>query len=264
MVNTSAQTISTAEVVQFFKVVADQTRLMIIRSLALTDLRAGEVVELLQLPQNAVSYHLKQLRSIGLLRNHRSNVDARDIYYSIDHERLHVLFAAAGETLRTGMPECVEHSDADRDVPPLRVLFLCTHNSARSQLAEAIARQRGGLKIEAYSAGSAPTALHPLTIELLEEMGVDPTLYQPKLLSRFADTPLDYIITVCDRVREACPTFPGDPAQIHWSFPDPTQATDRAEQRKAFLSIQRELNARISYLLCLPHPITGRRLTSRM
>src|SRR5918912_467332 len=138
------------DVLSFFKALADETRLTILCLLALTDLRAGELVAHLHCPQNAVSYHLKHLRALGLLRDRRSTADARDVYYSLDHD----------------LQETAPEADASR---PLRVLFLCTHNSARSQLAEGILRYLGGDAVEAYSAGSEPADVHPYALALLQE-----------------------------------------------------------------------------------------------
>jgi len=251
----------------FFKALADETRLTILRLLALTDLKSGEIVEQLRVPQNAVSYHLKRLRALGLLRDHRSDADARDVYYSLDLDRLRALYAAAGDTLQVaGCIGATSGPGDDGDEPaegagrPLRVLFLCTYNSARSQLAEGIARRMGGDQVEVYSAGSEPTRVHPDAAALLAEWGIDPSAHHAKPVDEFAGQLFDYIITVCDRVRDRCPVFPGDPVQIHWSFPDPVAIADDAERRRAFRAVGRELATRAGYLLTLPHPATGRRL----
>ena len=239
----------------------------------------------MRVPQNAVSYHLKHLRALGLLRDHRSDVDARDVYYSLDLDRLRALYVAAGDTLQ--VPGCAgamgttgvadetkdetEAGDgkdagdggrggADR---PLRVLFLCTHNSARSQLAEGLMRRMGGDGVEVSSAGSEPTAVHPDAVALLAVWGIDPARHYSKALDEVAEQSFDYIITVCDRVRDRCPVFPGDPTQIHWSFPDPVAIADEAAREQAFRTVGRELATRIGYLLALPHPETGRRLRAR-
>jgi protein-tyrosine-phosphatase len=250
------------EVLPFFKALADETRLAIVRQLALTDMRAGEVVQLLRAPQNAVSYHLKQLRALGLLRDHRSSSDARDIYYGLDLERLSALYAAAGSALHPGFaPALVEDPAAGTVEHPLRVLFLCTHNSARSQLAEGMIRYLGGGQVEAHSAGSQPCAVHPEALALLEGWGVDTAQHVSKSLERFREHTFDYVITVCDRVRESCPTFPGDPKQIHWSLPDPAAIEDAEARKRAFQQVFRELQVRIRYLLNLPHPATGQRFT---
>ncbi len=213
------------EVAQFFRTLADQTRLAIVQLLALSDLRAGEIVERMRLPQNAVSYHLKQLRAVGLLRDRRSSADARDVYYSIDVERLQTLYRHAGTVLHT-LPVAgpADAADTAATGQPLRILFLCTHNSARSQFAEALVRRHGGPHVAAYSGGDFPTTIHPLTLELLREWGIDPADQASKPLDQFVGQPFDYVITVCDRVREHCPTFPGGATQLHWSLPDPTEA----------------------------------------
>jgi len=257
------RTVVPGELVPFFRAVGDETRLAIVRLLALTDLRAGEIVAHLRMPQNAVSYHLKQLRAIGVLRDRRSSVDARDVYYRVDHARLTALYLAAGDVLQPGLGTDVDAREADGAAGadlPLRILFVCTHNSARSQIAEALAHRLGGRSVEAYSAGSHPTELHPVTVELLKSLGEDPARYHAKLLDQFRGQDFHYIITVCDRVREHCPTFPDDDIQIHWSFPDPTEVPGLAAQRQAFATLRREMETRLRYLLVLPHPITGRRI----
>ncbi|HWE64097.1 MAG TPA: arsenate reductase ArsC [Chloroflexota bacterium] len=166
---------------------------------------------------------------------------------------------------------------------PLRVLFLCTHNSARSQLAEGILRLRGGEQVDVYSAGSHPTTVHPMALALLKEHGIDTSRHSAKSLDQFAGQSFDFVITVCDRVRDRCPEFPDDPLHIHWSFLDPAMAADdgqaaggihrfmdaerapgpidEAGRRQAFQTLWLELNTRIGYLLQLPHPVTGRRLS---
>ncbi len=259
MTTDALPTSTVPQVVHFLKVVADETRLAIIDVLALTDLRAGEIVARLRLPQNAVSYHLKHLRAVGVLRDRRSSADARDVYYSIDQARLHALYLAAGEVLHARTPDTQPNAGYDQ-AHPLRILFLCTHNSARSQIAEALARQLGGGQVEAFSAGNQPTHLHPMTVETLHEIGIDPQGHTSKLMDQFVDQEFDYVITVCDRARESCPTFPGDPVQIHWSFLDPAAISDSHAQRQAFRTIRRELETRLRYLLSLPHPRMGQRM----
>lgn len=252
---------SSAEIVQFFRVLADETRLLVLRLLALSDLRAGEIGEALHLPSNAVSYHLKQLRSLGLLRDRRSSADARDVYYRVDLERLERLYAEAGDVLHPGLATADQlvSPAAKSPMPPLRVLFLCTHNSARSQLAEAILRQMGGEQVEVYSAGSMPTEVHPDAVAVLHELGLDPAPLYAKSLERFLGERFDYIITVCDRVRDICPAFLGDPNQVHWSIADPAVVEDPARRLEAFRQVAFELQTRIRYLLLLPHPATGQR-----
>ncbi len=258
----------TAEVSGFFKLLADDTRRAIVRLLACSDMRVGELTERLRAPQNVVSYHLRLLRDLGLLRDRRGGYDARDVYYSVDLGRLQALYTAAGNSLHPGLsPEATGHvqdeAAGDETIQPLRILFLCTHNSARSQMAEAIAGKVGGDVVEAYSAGSEVSALHPLTVRMLEEWGIDSRGHYSKTLEQFLDEEFDYIITTCDRANESCPVFPGDPKRIHWSFPDPTPIEDPEQQLKAFQTIRAELCTRIRYLLILPHPRAGERIRLR-
>jgi protein-tyrosine-phosphatase len=110
----------------------------------------------------------------------------------------------------------------------LRVLFLCTGNSARSQIAEGLFRKLSRGRADVFSAGTAPEAeVHPLAVDVLRErFQVNTDDLYPKHLNRFLGHTFDYVITVCDRTAEACPTFPGDPERIHWSFEDPAAADD--------------------------------------
>lgn len=116
---------------------------------------------------------------------------------------------------------------------PIRVLFLCTGNSARSQMAEALLRTYGGTDFEVASAGTDPKGLNPLTIEVMAEAGIDVSKQQSKSLDRFLDQSFDYVITVCDRARDNCPTFPGDNERIHWGFDDPAAAIGNSAQQLA-------------------------------
>ena len=104
------------------------------------------------------------------------------------------------------------------------------------------------------SAGTQPTEVHPETLAILRGWGVNPTMHTSKHVSQFADQPFDYTISVCDRVREKCPIFPGDPTRLHWSTPDPLAVTDVAERRQAFEDVSSQLNTRIRYLLLVPDP----------
>jgi protein-tyrosine-phosphatase/DNA-binding transcriptional ArsR family regulator len=251
-----------ATVLEFFRALADDKRLAIVRLLTLSDLRAGEISAALSLPSNAVSYHLKQLSALGLLQDRRSSSDGRDVYYHVDLEHLGRLYIQAGDTLHPGLGPS-EQFGADRTgtpVTPLRVLFLCTHNSARSQLAEAILQHMGSDNVEVYSAGSMPTEVHPNTLAVLRDLGIETSHLYAKSMDQFESESFDYIITVCDRVRDICPVFRGDPVQIHWSFPDPVVVEDPEQQLVAFRRTAAELQTRVRYLLLLPHPRTGKRL----
>ncbi len=113
----------------------------------------------------------------------------------------------------------------------LRLLFLCTGNSARSQMAEGFARHYGGDVLEAYSAGTQPTALHPLTVEVMREVGIDVSGHYAKGLG---DVPseMDLVVTVCDQAAQVCPMFSGTPETLHWSLPDPAAVEGSLEARR--------------------------------
>ncbi len=104
-----------------------------------------------------------------------------------------------------------------------RVLFLCTHNSARSQMAEGLLRALAGARFEIHSAGTEATVVRPLAIRAMEEIGVDISGQESKTLERYLGEPFDYVITVCDDANEACPFFPGAKNRLHWSFEDPAR-----------------------------------------
>jgi arsenate reductase len=112
-----------------------------------------------------------------------------------------------------------------------RVLFLCTHNSARSQMAEGLLRHLAGDRFEAYSAGIEATHVRPLAIAAMADLGIDISGQESKTLDRYLGEPFDYVITVCDQANEACPVFFGAKKRLHWSFPDPSRATGSEEER---------------------------------
>ena len=140
---------------------------------------------------------------------------------------------------------------------PLRVLFLCTHNSARSQIAEALleskAERQAPGRFEVASAGSMPgTRVHPLALEALAAYGIDWS-GRPKTIDSVSSRPWDLIITVCDRAKESCPVFPGRPAFAHWGMDDPSDVEgDEHARRRAFREVLTHLGRRIDLLLALP------------
>ncbi|HZB07630.1 MAG TPA: arsenate reductase ArsC [Rubrobacter sp.] len=127
-----------------------------------------------------------------------------------------------------------------------RVLFLCTHNSARSQMAEGLLRHLAGDRFEAMSAGTEATRVRPLAIRAMEEMGIDISKQQSKTLNRYLQERFDYVITVCDDANEACPFFPGAKSRLHWSFEDPSRAEGSEEERLAvFRSVRDRIGKRV-------------------
>ncbi len=128
-----------------------------------------------------------------------------------------------------------------------RVLFLCTHNSARSQMAEGLLRHLAGDRFEAMSAGTEATHVRPLAVRAMDEIGVDISGQESKTLERYLGEPFDYVITVCDDANEACPVFPGAKNRLHWSFEDPSRAEGSEEERLAvFRAVRDRIADRVS------------------
>ena len=245
--------IAISEPPNFLKLLAHDLRWQLLTALAYSDRRVQELVQLLDRPQNLVSYHLGRLRQQELVSERRSTADGRDVYYSLNLARMRQLYLASGQALHPALNGAAMSLETLEEAPvaePMRVLFLCTHNSARSQMAEGILRAAGGDRVEVFSAGNEPSEVHPLAIEAMAAINVDISRQHSKHMGEFTGQHFDYIITVCDRVRESCPIFPGDPEQIHWSFPDPAAVMGTERQRyQAFVQTARELTTRIHYLL---------------
>jgi arsenate reductase len=123
-----------------------------------------------------------------------------------------------------------------------RVLILCTGNSARSQMAEGLLRSIAGERFEVFSAGTKPVGLNPNAVAAMNQIGVDISGYRSKSVDEFAGQPFDYVITVCDNAREACPYFPGGGQRIHHSFEDPA-AVRQDQQSKLFGRVRDEISA---------------------
>src|SRR5215208_1518765 len=127
-----------------------------------------------------------------------------------------------------------------------RVLFLCTHNSARSQMAEGMLRDLAGERLEVMSAGTQATHVRPLAIRAMDEIGVDISAQESETLERYVGEPFDYVITVCDEANEACPFFPGARERLHWSIEDPAQAEGSEEERLGvFRRVRDEIRDRV-------------------
>ena len=183
--------------------------------------------------QNLVSYHLGKFRAARLVSARRSSADGRDAYYTADLVRLGDLLEAAGAALHPALGQA-RPSPARRRRPRVRVLFLCTGNSGRSPMAEALTRSRSRGAVQAYSAGSHPKPLHPDAVRVLRDgYGIDIAGRRPKHLSAYSNTQFDWVISLCDRVHEICPEFPGSPETVHWSIPDPQQDNQTATKRPA-------------------------------
>jgi arsenate reductase len=128
-----------------------------------------------------------------------------------------------------------------------RVLFLCTHNSARSQMAEGFLRYLTGDRFEVANAGTEATRVHPLAIPAMQEVGIDISAHRSKTIDGLLGDPWEYVITVCDNTNERCPLFPRRTTRLHWSFEDPSQAIGSEDQRVgAFRRVRDQIHARVS------------------
>lgn len=135
-----------------------------------------------------------------------------------------------------------------------RVLFLCTGNSARSQMAEALLRDLGGDAVEVTSAGIEPKGLHSLAVKAMSDIGIDISGQKSKGLDAVVGQPLDFVITVCDNANESCPIFPGDTERVHWSFEDPAAAQGSDEERlRVFRRVRDELLVRLRLFVLAQH-----------
>jgi protein-tyrosine-phosphatase/DNA-binding transcriptional ArsR family regulator len=228
-------------------------RWRLLSELARSDRRVGELCELAGQRQSLVSYHLRRLRDGGLVTARRSLADGRDSYYVLDLVGCGEQLASAGASLHPGLAPgkrsgagCVRGRAHGR----ARVLFLCTGNSARSQIAEALCEQLSGGTVEAVSAGSHPKPLDPNAVRVMRGRGIDLAGRRSKHLSEFSGERFDYVVTLCDRVREVCPEFPGAPELIHWSVPDPGGEPGRGDATlPAFERTAAEVRTRIGFLI---------------
>jgi protein-tyrosine-phosphatase len=235
----------------FLQLAGHPLRWRLLGELARSDRAVSELTALVCEPQNLVSYHLGKLRDGRLVSARRSSADRRDTYYRLDLDRVGGLLSGTGAALHPGLRLDPPARDG-RPIVPARVLFLCTGNSARSQMAEALLRARSGGAAEAHSAGSRPAPLHPNAVRTMrEDHGLDLTGQTSKHLDIFAGQEFDWVISLCDRVREVCPEFPGQPETIHWSLANPATGESDEATYPLFQQTAAELATRIDYLLAL-------------
>ena len=254
----------------FVRLAAHPLRWRLLTELAESDRRVRELVEVAGQSQNLISYHLRLLRGGGLVSAHRSSFDARDSYYHLDLEGCAHALSAVGLALHPALrlaptPPSATSTDPVRP----RVLFACTGNSARSPIAEALLRHRAGGHVEVVSAGSHPKPrIHSNAARVMrEQYGIDIADHLPRHLDTVARRRFDYVISLCDKVREVCPEFPGHPETIHWSIRDPaaSRVDDDEISYPAFQQTAAELEIRIGFLLAVlangaPAALTKRRI----
>jgi protein-tyrosine-phosphatase len=205
----------------FVRLAGHPLRWRLLTALARSDHRVRELVALVGEPQNLVSYHLRLLRDGGLVTATRSSFDGRDSYYHLDLGRCGDALADTGAALHPALGPVAERSVLTRR--RVAVLFVCTGNSARSPIAEALLRHHTAGRVQAVSAGTHPEpALHPQTVRVLREtFGIDVAGQRPRPVSATTRRRFDHVITLCDKAREACPPF-ANATRAHWSIPEPT------------------------------------------
>jgi len=234
---------------EFLQLAGHPLRWRLLGELSRSDRVVHELTELVGEPQNLVSYHLGKLRDGALVFARRSSADRRDTYYGLDLARIGGLLSAAGGALHPGL-RLIPPSRDDARIEPVRVLFLCTGNSARSPMAEALAKALSGGAVEACSAGSHPKPLHPNALRVMREAyGLDLAAHAPTRLEAFEDRHFDWVISLCDRVREVCPEFAGHPQTIHWSIANPATGEPDEVTWPLFQQAAAELATRIGFLL---------------
>jgi protein-tyrosine-phosphatase/DNA-binding transcriptional ArsR family regulator len=242
------------EVIAALAALAQDTRLDIVRILVErgpAGMPAGEIGERLKLPSPTLSFHLNQLRHTGLVTAQR-------------HSRL-IIYTAKFRTINSIIEYLTENCSIASDCPGsttrpghVNVLFLCTHNSARSIMAECAMNRWGAGRFCAFSAGSNPRgAVHPITLQVLNELNYDTDGLRTKNWNEFAQSdspPLDFVFTLCDRAAaEVCPTWPGQPIRAHWGVQDPvTVDGTSANKKRAFVKVYTELEQRIRIFTALP------------
>jgi protein-tyrosine-phosphatase/DNA-binding transcriptional ArsR family regulator len=238
----------------FVRLAGHPLRWRLLTELAHSDLRVRELVALAGKPQNLVSYHLRLLRHGGLVTATRSSFDGRDSYYHLELDRCAHALAGTGAALHPALrPDSTTTAPPahPRRLPRRTVLFVCTGNSARSPIAEALLRQHTAGQVEVISAGSRPKPrMHPHTVRVLRQhFGIDIAAARPRHLDTLTGRRFDYMITLCDRAREVCPEVEGRPRLLHWSVPDPTAGDDDRASYPAFTRIATDLDTRVRHLL---------------
>jgi len=230
----------------FVRLAAHPVRWELLTALAGSDLRVRELVERVDQPQSLVSYHLRLLRDAGLVASTRSSFDGRDSYYHLDLDRCAAALTDTAAALHPALR--LPRPSPAAQARPVAVLFVCTGNSARSPIAEALLRHHGADHTTVSSAGTRPRdRMHRHAVRVLRDtIGVDISHQRPQHLDTVIGRRFDHVITLCDRAREAAPDFARHPRRAHWSVVDPATADDGY---RAFRRVAADIDTRIRHLL---------------
>ena len=259
--------------VEIFKALAEESRLRILTLLLQGEMCVCEIEASLSMTQSNASRHLTVLKNAGIVS---STKRAQWTHYKIDenferNNRGLLNYVSEKVALLPGYKADIEqmHKCKSSDLcnqqgltryekggihMNRKVLFLCTSNSARSQMAEALLNHIGAGTFDAFSAGSDPAAeIHPMAVKVLEAAGFSMVGKKPKPLQEYIHEDFDFIITLCDRMKESCPSFPGQPIFAHWGMPDPADFVgNTTEKEGAFEKTFLELSHRIHLLINIP------------
>ena len=239
----------------FVQLAAHPVRWKLLTTLAQGDFRVRELVEQVDEPQNLVSYHLRLLRNGGLLAARRSSFDGRDTYYHLDLDHCADALAETGAALHPALRTDAASPTPAGDRPPsgrAAVLFVCTGNSVRSPMAEALLRHYAADSVTVTSAGTRPKPqLHPGTARVLgDQFGIETPGSQPRDVNTLARRRFDHVVTLCDRARETSPKFPHHPRRAHWSIPDPATTSGNNDAiHAAFQRTAADIDTRIRHML---------------
>ena len=239
-----------------FRLSGHPVRWRLLQELVGSDRQVRELSTLVDERQSLTSYHLGLLRKGGLVLARRSAADGRDTYYSLDLRACRDALVEAGAALHPGLrlvqpPGSTGGAKARRGSTgrATKVLFMCTGNSARSQMAEAILESLAGPRVQVRSAGSSPKRLHPGAVRAMHARGIDISGRRTKHVDEFADEHFDFVITLCDKVREVCPELGSSTVTSHWSIPDPAVESGDGPDDAPFIRVADELTTRIDFLL---------------
>ena len=225
-----------------FRVAAEPARWRLLTELASGDLPVGELAERTGLRENLASYHLGVLRRAGIVSARQNGRDGRGLFYRLDLERCSELLDEPRHDL---LGSVAVQSSKHRPRHRKRVLFLCTENSARSQMAEGFLRV-SATDVNAESAGTHPSRLHPAAVREMARRGIDISSHRSKHVAELTEQHFDVVVTVCDLVRAESLQFEGSPARVHWSVVDPALIKPRSN---AFRVVADELALRVKHLV---------------
>ncbi len=246
------------KLINIAQAISDESRLRILMSLEGTPLCLQHLTEIFDLAPSTISTHLHILENVGLIRSQPSG---RWRYFSWAQEDSDPAVVEALKWVRKVLANDPTIADdaarkavalQNSSVPPppskkLRILFLCTGNSCRSQMAEAILRKHAGHLFEVHSAGLDPRAIPPETYQVMKEIGLDLSEQKPKSIFNFLGKQyFHYVITVCENAESKCPVFPGAVYRLYWPFEDPEKATGSDEERlRKFREVRDQIETRI-------------------